>query len=388
LRPPRGTSPRFVCGALAAVLVAVLLAGGGCGTKIALPEAQGLFSVDAYIAAGEFADPGVRQLTVANNLLFVIDDAGRLTKRNLNYDQLEQATGLEDPTAVCPDDTRELIFVWEEGARRVSAFRSSDLAPVAATSLPDVHGVTRLVACATGLAVTALAASTFLYLAAPDSGVVYRYAWYEDGTLAPMGILCRRDGLSVRFVHWPAGMAVDEAGKLLVCDADTLRNWVIRFDPTPDLQDVSSDWPVGPWRGRAVVFDTETCNPPTEADFTLGDARECGQQWSGGPSDAQGAFSAPRDVQVDGSGRIYVADTGNHRIQVFSPLGDYVFLFGDVAATPHPVSVGVIDQRISSEKVDYGAYIFTIGQGDDLVRKFISAEHYNYVNQEPPPPPS
>jgi hypothetical protein len=25
-------------------------------------------------------------------------------------------------------------------------------------------------------------------------------------------------------------------------------------------------------------------------------------------------------VAVDGSGRIYVADTGNHRIQVFSPV--------------------------------------------------------------------
>ncbi len=372
---------------LAAAAVA-LLATGGCGEKIAMPHAEGLFSVDAYIAYGTYDDPGARRIVVANNLLYVVDAEGRLSKRNLNYDLLEQVEGLEDPTALSPDDDAELIFVWEEGARAINAYTSSDLTPVARAELPQLQGITRLAVCRTGVDETAPGARTFLYLAAPDSGVIHRYAWYEDGTAAPMGVLCRRDGLSVRFVHVPAGMAVDGEQRLLVCEADSLRNWVIRFDPTPDLEDTDPDWPVGPWRGTAVIFDQETCNPPTEADFVLGDARECGEQWSGGPSDAEGEFTAPQDVKVDGQGRIYVADTGNGRIQVFGPRGDYVFLFGDPVKTPRPVSLGVVDQRISSEKVNYGAYIFLISDEDGTVRKFISAEHYAYVNQEPPPPPS
>ena len=370
------------------LLAAITLAAAGCGTKIAMPEAQGLFSVDAYVAYGEFPDAGARRLAVANNLLFVLDADGRLAKRNLNYELLEEVAGLADPVDVAAGDDQELVFVWEEGAHRLTAFRTADLTVAAAAELPDLRGITRLVACRTGIAVTAPGARTFLYLAAPDSGVVHRVAWYDDGTAADMGILCRRDGLSVRFVHEPAGMAVDGDGMLLVCDADTLRNWVIRFDPTPDLGDIDDDWPVGPWRGRAVVFADSTCSPATEADFTLGDARGCGEQWTGGPSDAPGEFTAPRAVAVDGAGRIFVADTGNSRVQVFTDRGEYAdILFGDATETPSPVALGVVDQRISSEKVDYGAYIFLIGRGDDRVRKYISAEHYNYLNQQPPPPP-
>ncbi len=33
-----------------------------------------------------------------------------------------------------------------------------------------------------------------------------------------------------------------------------------------------------------------------------------------------GEFERPTDLDIAGDGRIYVADFGNHRIQVFSPL--------------------------------------------------------------------
>ena len=39
----------------------------------------------------------------------------------------------------------------------------------------------------------------------------------------------------------PAGLATDAEDSLLVCDADTNRNWVIRFDSTPDELDVTPD---------------------------------------------------------------------------------------------------------------------------------------------------
>ncbi len=45
-----------------------------------------------------------------------------------------------------------------------------------------------------------------------------------------------------------------------------------------------------------------------------------------------------------------------------------------------------MDWRVSSARVNYGAYVFVMTPGTGEVRRFISAEHYQYINQEPPPP--
>ena len=41
-----------------------------------------------------------------------------------------------------------------------------------------------------------------------------------------------------------------------------------------------------------------------------------------------GAFNNPRDVAIGPQGRFHVADTDNHRIQVFDPSGNHLFSFG------------------------------------------------------------
>ena len=41
-----------------------------------------------------------------------------------------------------------------------------------------------------------------------------------------------------------------------------------------------------------------------------------------------GAFNNPRDVAIGPQGRFHVADTDNHRVQVFDPSGNHLFTFG------------------------------------------------------------
>ena len=155
----------------------------------------------------------------------------------------------------------------------------------------------------------------------------------------------------------------------------------------PDLTDTAPDGD-DPLRGLAALFDQATCNPPAAADYVLGDAAECGESgWTGGLSDAPGEFALPADVTIDGAGRIYVADQDNHRVQIFSALGAFVTEFGDSTRTPSPASLAVMDARydVGPEDIDHGAYLWLVADG--AVRKYISGDHYEHLNEDEPPPP-
>ncbi len=255
---------------------------------------------------------------------------------------------------------------------------------MASTALPDVQSCAGMTTGPAGIGQVP-GAITYLYLADPDSGVVHRYAYDPFGGLSTYGILCRSDGEGTRFAKVPAGLARDSADSLLVCDRDSLRNWVIRFNSDPDVTDLASDGP-DPLRGRAALFNGATCEPPAAADYVLGDAAECGETgWQGGLSSGRGEFALPADVTVDGAGRIYVADQGNHRIQIFSALGDYDVAYGDSALMPSPEAIAVTDEAFDAgpTDIDYGAFLWVIADGE--VRKFISGEHYDHINEQPPP---
>ena len=100
--------------------------------------------------------------------------------------------------------------------------------------------------------------------------------------------------------------------------------------------------------------------------------------------------TAPAAVAQDGSGRIFVADAGNDRIQVFTANGYYEMLYGNPESMPAPASLALVDWRTGSGATDvnYGAYLFALLPDSGAIRRYISSEHYIYINQEPPPPPN
>ena len=51
------------------------------------------------------------------------------------------------------------------------------------------------------------------------------------------------------------------------------------------------------------------------------------REW-GGYGEKQGRFVWPRGVAIDASGRVYVADSGNARIQKFTASGQFVAKWG------------------------------------------------------------
>jgi len=370
---------------LAALVPVVLYAVAGCGEKIAIPQPKGLFSVSAYGLYDQYHIDDPRQVAVRSGVLFVLTGEG-LSRRNLNFEQQGATVALTDPTALCLEDT--IVFVWDDAEARLSWYLAQDLTPMGQTLLPGNGRVEAMATCAAGIDQVP-GAGTYLYMSVPDSGVVRRYAFHEFSGPEPHGILTRSDGQGARFVHQAAGLALDSGDRLLVCDADPGRNWVIRFDATPDETDLATepDQP-DPLRGRAVLFRAPECNPPAADEYTLGDAPACNEDdWVGGPSTVPGEFDGALALAVDGSGRIFVADTGNDRVQIFAADGYFDFLFGKTETSPGPLSIAVSDYRwgVAADNFNYAAWVFLVIPGTDEVRKFISSEHNLYLNQQPLP---
>ncbi|MCB0218216.1 MAG: NHL repeat-containing protein, partial [Chrysiogenetes bacterium] len=92
----------------------------------------------------------------------------------------------------------------------------------------------------------------------------------------------------------PRGLALDSQGRLWV--ADTLNNRILRFND-PFGTDLIADLVLG------------------QANFTSGAANR-------GGSVASNTLSGPTDVEVDASGNVWVADTGNNRVLRFDAPGD------------------------------------------------------------------
>ena len=343
----RATALRVALGlsALAAVLTGLLGVVGGCGEKITIPTPSGLFGVTTYYIDEYFPDEEPVQLLVAKGFLYVLSATGSLAKRDQEYGLDAQVEGLLGPVALCADDAEEIIFVWEADAHQVSAYDASELGYLGSWPLPDVQRAVAMTTSGAGIEAVG-GARTFLYLSDPDSSVVHRYVYDDFSGLSSYGILTRRyktggleEGEGLRFVHQPAGLARDHEDSLLVCEADTVRNWVIRFSPVPDYGDVTADPDdQDPWRGLAVRFGEPSCPQEVAGDFTLGKAEECEQEWIEGTSAEPGEFTTPRAVAIDGLGRIYVADAGNDRIQIFEPDGNYVKLFRSRCASSSPRS--------------------------------------------------
>jgi sugar lactone lactonase YvrE len=53
-----------------------------------------------------------------------------------------------------------------------------------------------------------------------------------------------------------------------------------------------------------------------------------------GPGSDSGQFKGPRDVKLDPAGNIVVSDGDNHRIQIFSPSGQFLRMFGHKGKEP------------------------------------------------------
>jgi DNA-binding beta-propeller fold protein YncE len=115
-------------------------------------------------------------------------------------------------------------------------------------------------------------------------------------------------------------VALDEDGNVLITDASNGR--VQKFDPAGKLLAI---WPItgqGGADGSRIavapdgrIFVTDSHNNRVLELNIVGQV--VGIWGRGGIED--GEFLLPTGITVDAQGNVYVADTGNHRVQKFAP---------------------------------------------------------------------
>ncbi len=126
----------------------------------------------------------------------------------------------------------------------------------------------------------------------------------------------------------PDGIAVDSKGYVYV--ADTMNGRVQKFGP--DGQFVAR-WTVGWPIDIAVDRDDRIyVTDYMETEVKIFDAGGTLQDRFGSGGSEDGQFTLPAGIDVDGEGNVWVADTALNRIQKFSPEGDFLFKFGEAGS--------------------------------------------------------
>ncbi|HNW44039.1 MAG TPA: hypothetical protein PKI19_06005 [Elusimicrobiales bacterium] len=154
-----------------------------------------------------------------------------------------------------------------------------------------------------------------------------------------------------------ADIAIDEAGNLLLCDEENKKVVTIRVEGTEGgarlgraaaLDRFTVKGPAAKYPFKADAFAVTPENAivaymPETKEVVLAEGENRKPLIKSGP--LQGQVKNPRGLFVDAKGMIYVADSGNDRVQIFNPDGTYSNMFGESGSDEgqfrNPVSVTV-----------------------------------------------
>jgi DNA-binding beta-propeller fold protein YncE len=85
----------------------------------------------------------------------------------------------------------------------------------------------------------------------------------------------------------------------------------------------------------------------------------------GSQGTGDGQLNYPLDVAIGTNGNVYVLDSGNNRIQVFSPTGEYISKFGEgLLWAPHGIAI------------DKSGYVYVADTFNHVIRKFAANGTY------------
>jgi sugar lactone lactonase YvrE len=181
----------------------------------------------------------------------------------------------------------------------------------------------------------------------------------------------------------PTGIAVDSSGRVYVADGDESNNRIQIFKGTGVFSKIlgSEGSGLGQFKkpsdvafdpaGRLYVLDRGNSRiqvfqlaNPCPAGTTQTQSGVCFVTKWGSYGSGIGQFNTALGITVDSSGRVYVADTINHRIQVFTGNGIPIVVWG---------SVGSGNGQFNAPEnlaVDTSGYVYVADTGNNRIQKF------------------
>ncbi|MBI4492460.1 MAG: SMP-30/gluconolactonase/LRE family protein [Chloroflexi bacterium] len=238
----------------------------------------------------------------------------------------------KDPRHVAIDSADNL-YVADAGNHRVQVFNASHVY----VATLGVSGVSGFDSAHFNWPIGVHVDASRIYVADYNN---HRVQLFDRATRAYLATLGTGSaGLSNTQFNQPTDVAVDSAGSIYVADRGNTR--VQQFSSS--LAYVRTYGTTGvPYLTDALHYH-RPAGAAVAADGSLYLVEQRGHrllkldaagapQWTIGQAGVSGSdsahFNEPNDVDLDAAGRAYVADSGNHRVQVFNPDGTYAATLG------------------------------------------------------------
>ncbi|MDF1499502.1 MAG: TIGR03663 family protein [Anaerolineales bacterium] len=192
-----------------------------------------------------------------------------------------------------------------------------------------------------------------------------------------------QEGLSPGDFFRPRDLAIAQDGSIYV--ADTANHRIQHLSPEGEVMELwgtygnraQGDAPGGsfnePW-GIAVapdgnVYVADTWNHRIQ--WFTPEGEFIGMFGQEGYGETANSFWGPRDVAVDREGRVYVSDTGNKYIKVFDREGAYLGQFGGAGYLP-----GYLDEPVGLAVSEQGT-VYVVDTWNQRVQGFLPIEENN-----------
>ena len=163
-------------------------------------------------------------------------------------------------------------------------------------------------------------------IAVDRTGGVYVADWRNDRVqkfsadgrhLATWGVTGQGDGEFRR----PSGVAVDDEGLVYVADWGNDRVQVLAPDGT-FVTKLTGDATLSKWATSYFSTNEDEYEERLKADLeNYVESQPEDEYFRREPARVEGSFWSPTSVRLDGEGRVYVADTGRHRVQIYQKIG-------------------------------------------------------------------